>query len=267
MPTKVVLGAQWGDEGKAKVVDYLTLDADIVVRYQGGANAGHTVKVGDTTFVFHAIPSGILHPGKICAVGNGVVLDPEALIAEIEELAEGGISTEGRLFISQNTHLVMPYHKLLEQAAEARSGSEKIGTTGRGIGPCYRDKVERSHGIRVIDILDPDQLRQKLQAAITAKNEILSKIYGQPPLEAAPVIDTYTEYAERMRPYVADVSQLLNRNLDQGKTVLFEGAPGHALGHRPRHLPLRHFLQYHRWRCLYRHWGGADPHRRGHRCD
>lgn len=229
MPTKVVLGAQWGDEGKAKVVDYLTMGADLVVRYQGGANAGHTVKVGDTTFVFHMIPSGIMHPGTICVVGNGVVVDPEALLQEADELQTKGISTTGRLFISHHAHLVMPYHKLLDQLAEDGRGSDKIGTTGRGIGPCYRDKVERGQGVRVVDMLDPEHLRQKLRAAIAAKNELLRRLYDHAPLEEAPIIEAYLGYAERLRPYIADTSLLLNEALDQGKTVLCEGAQGTLL--------------------------------------
>ena len=229
MPTKVVLGAQWGDEGKAKVVDYLTMGADLVVRYQGGANAGHTVKVGDTTFVFHMIPSGIMHPGTVCVVGNGVVVDPEALLQEADELQTKGISTAGRLFISHHAHLVMPYHKLLDQLAEVGRGSDKIGTTGRGIGPCYRDKVERGQGVRVVDMLDPEHLRQRLQVVIAAKNELLRRLYDHAPLEAAPIIESYLGYAERLRPYIADTSLLLNEALDQDKTVLCEGAQGTLL--------------------------------------
>ncbi len=229
MPTKVVLGAQWGDEGKAKVVDYLTMGADLVVRYQGGANAGHTVKVGNTTFVFHMIPSGIMHPGTICVVGNGVVVDPEALLQEADELQTKGISTAGRLFISHHAHLVMPYHKLLDQLAEDGRGSDKIGTTGRGIGPCYRDKVERGQGVRVVDMLDPEHLRQRLQVVIAAKNELLRRLYDHAPLDAAPIIEAYLGYAARLRPYIADTSLLLNEALDLGKTVLCEGAQGTLL--------------------------------------
>jgi adenylosuccinate synthase len=229
MPTTIVLGAQWGDEGKAKVVDYLTFKADVVVRYQGGANAGHTVKVGDSQFVFHLIPSGIMHPGKICMVGNGVVLDPEAALAEIDELAARGISCSGRLFISDSAHVVMPYHKVLDRAGEESQGSERIGTTGRGIGPCYRDKVERSHGIRVMDLLDPELLRDRAGAAVTAKNELLTRIYHQEPLDPAPIIAAYTGYGERLREFVADTALLLYRAIEDGKDVLFEGAQGTLL--------------------------------------
>jgi adenylosuccinate synthase len=229
MSTKIVLGAQWGDEGKAKVVDYLTLEADIVVRFQGGANAGHTVVVGDTEFVFHMIPSGIMHEDKICVVGNGVVVDPQALLNEVEELEGKGISCAGRLFISQSAHVVMPYHKELDKAGEESKDGVKIGTTGRGIGPTYRDKVERTYGVRVMDLLDADALRDKLRAAISAKNDILTKIYGLEALAAGPIIDAYTAYGERLRPYVRDTSLFLNEAIDTGRNLLFEGAQGTLL--------------------------------------
>ena len=229
MPTKIVLGAQWGDEGKAKIVDYLTIDADYVVRFQGGANAGHTVKVGDDTFIFHVIPAGILHEEKICVVGNGVVLDPEVLLAEVDELAERGVSTEGRLFISHSAHLVMPYHKALDKAHEEDQGSASIGTTLRGIGPAYRDKVERVAGFRVMDLLGPGSLAEKLKSKIEAKNRLLTRIYGVEPLDEQEIIEQYAAYAERLRPYAADTSVLLNQALDEGRTVLFEGAQGTLL--------------------------------------
>ena len=229
MPAKIVLGAQWGDEGKAKVVDYLTLDADIVVRFQGGANAGHTVKVGENTFVFHMIPSGIMHPDKICAIGNGVVVDPVALIAEMEELTGKGISIDGRLFISQSAHLVMPYHKALEKACEESQGSGRIGTTRRGIGPCYQDKVERTHGVRIMDLLDADYLREKLNSVVSAKNQILTRVYGGQTLDGDEIIDSYIRYGDRLKAYVTDTSVLLNKAIDAGKTVLFEGAQGTLL--------------------------------------
>ena len=229
MPAKIVLGAQWGDEGKAKVVDYLTSAADVVVRYQGGANAGHTVVTGDAEFIFHAIPSGIMHEGKICVVGNGVVVDPAVMLDEIAELETKGFSVADRFFLSQVAHVVMPYHKVLEKAGEESENSVAIGTTGRGIGPTYRDKVERSHGVRVMDLCDPARLRDKLRASICAKNEILTKVFGQEPLEAGPIIDAYIGYGEQLAPYVADTSLLLNQALDQGKTVLCEGAQGTLL--------------------------------------
>ena len=229
MPTKIVLGAQWGDEGKAKVVDYLTHGADIVVRFQGGANAGHTVQVGDTQFIFHLIPSGIMHPDKVCVVGNGVVLDPEGAIAEIEDLATKGISVDGRLFISQSAHVVMPYHKVLDHVGEESQGSSKLGTTGRGIGPAYRDKVERTHGVRMMDLLDADFLRAKLADVIRDKNLILTRIYDREPLEAQEIIDAAIGYGERLRPFVTDTSLLLNQAIDADRLILFEGAQGALL--------------------------------------
>ncbi|MEW6753178.1 MAG: adenylosuccinate synthase [Candidatus Latescibacterota bacterium] len=229
MRTRIVLGAQWGDEGKAKVVDYLTQEADVVVRYQGGANAGHTVRVGDTQFVFHLIPSGIMHPQKTCVVGNGVVLDPEAALAEIDELEARGIHVDGRLFISQCAHVVMPYHKLLDRMGEESQGAGRIGTTGRGIGPCYRDKVERVHGLRVMDLLEGEALRARLTAIVEAKNEVVTRIYGGEALDPRGIADTVLAQAERLRPFVADTSLLLNRAIDAGKSVLFEGAQGTLL--------------------------------------
>ncbi|NKB65905.1 MAG: adenylosuccinate synthase [Candidatus Latescibacteria bacterium] len=229
MPAKIVLGAQWGDEGKAKVVDYLTQEADVVVRFQGGANAGHTVKVGDAKFVFHVIPAGILQEGKKCAIGNGVVLDPQALLDEIDELAERDISTAGRLLLSQSAHLVMPYHIALEKAQEERQRDGAIGTTLRGIGPCYRDKIERLHGLRAMDLLRPDALGDKVRAGTAAKNEILTKIYAQDPLDPEQILDQYLGYAERLGDYIGDTSLFLNQALDQDQTVLFEGAQGTLL--------------------------------------
>ncbi len=229
MATKIALGAQWGDEGKAKVVDYLTLDSDIVVRYQGGANAGHTVKVGDLEFVFHMIPSGIMHPDKVCVIGNGVVVDPQALLEEIDDLLSKGFSCDGRLMVSQSAHLVLPYHKVLDRAGEESKEGVTIGTTGRGIGPAYRDKVERTHGIRVLDLLDERKLANKLKAAVEAKNQIIEKIYNLKPLELNPILDLYSSYADRLKPFVCDISVFLNDAIDSGKNVLFEGAQGTLL--------------------------------------
>ena len=229
MATKIALGAQWGDEGKAKVVDYLTLDSDIVVRYQGGANAGHTVKVGDLEFVFHMIPSGIMHSDKVCVIGNGVVVDPQALLEEIDDLLLKGFSCDGRLMVSQSAHLVLPYHKVLDRAGEESKEGVTIGTTGRGIGPAYRDKVERTHGIRVLDLLDERKLANKLKAAVEAKNQIIEKIYNLKPLELNPILDLYSSYADRLKPFVCDISVFLNDAIDSGKNVLFEGAQGTLL--------------------------------------
>ena len=229
MATKIALGAQWGDEGKAKVVDYLTLDSDIVVRYQGGANAGHTVKVGDLEFVFHMIPSGIMHSDKVCVIGNGVVVDPQALLEEIDDLLLKGFSCDGRLMVSQSAHLVLPYHKVLDRAGEESKEGVTIGTTGRGIGPAYRDKVERTHGIRVLDLLDKRKLANKLKAAVEAKNQIIERIYNLKPLELNPILDLYSSYADRLKPFVCDISVFLNDAIDSGKNVLFEGAQGTLL--------------------------------------
>ncbi|HJP33930.1 MAG: adenylosuccinate synthase [Candidatus Latescibacteria bacterium] len=229
MPTKVVLGAQWGDEGKAKIVDYLAAQAEVVVRFQGGANAGHTVIVDGETHIFHALPVGVLNEGTTCVVANGVVLDPEALFAELDELAERGQAVApGQLYVSSCAHVVMPYHKALDRASEARLGSGAIGTTARGIGPTYRDKVDRSHAFRVMDLLDAD-LRDRLRAAVQSKNEILTRIYETEPLDVEPILHETLRYAERLRPFVTDTSVYLNQALDEGKTVLFEGAQGALL--------------------------------------
>jgi adenylosuccinate synthase len=230
MPATIVLGAQWGDEGKAKIVDFLGAEAEIVVRFQGGANAGHTVKVGDQTYIFHALPVGGINPNTQCIVGNGVVLDLEAFFEELDDLIARGLDMgEGRVFVSNCAHVVMPYHKALDQAAEASKGSAAIGTTGRGIGPAYRDKIDRSHGMRVMDLMDTDRLRDRLDAALAEKNQLLTQIYGAAPLDAEEIAQEYLAYAERLRPLVTDTSVLLNKALDEGKRVLFEGAQGTLL--------------------------------------
>lgn len=229
MSVRIVLGAQWGDEGKAKIVDYLTTDAAVVVRFQGGANAGHTIKVGDLEFVFHLIPAGIVHPEKTCVIGNGVVLEPAALFQELDELGEKGISTEGRLFISERTHIVMPYHKAIEKANEEKIGDGAIGTTLRGIGPAYYDKINRSTGIRVMDAINSDILSAKVRTNLAEKNEILAKIYGAEPLPEGPIIEEYVAYGERIRDYVIDTSVYLNEAIEAGKGVLFEGSQGTLL--------------------------------------
>ncbi len=229
MSVRIVLGAQWGDEGKAKIVDFLTSDADVVVRYQGGANAGHTIKAGDLEFVFHLIPAGIVHPEKSCVIGNGVVLEPEALFAEIDELKEKGVTTEGRLFVSERAHLVLPYHKAVERASEEKIGEGAIGTTLRGIGPTYNDKINRSSGIRVLDVIDADVLASKIRANLVEKNEILTKLYGVEPLEETPIIEAYVAYGERIRPYIVDTSVYLNEQIKRGKGILFEGSQGTLL--------------------------------------
>ena len=228
MSVKIVVGSQWGDEAKAKIVDYLAVDADYVVRFQGGANAGHTVIVNGNEFIFHLIPAGIIYPDKICIIGNGIVLDPTALMDEIEELRKRGIEVDGRLFISQKAHLVMPYHKLLDQAVEKYKGKNSIGTTGRGIGPAYRDKAARV-GIRIIDLLNRDVFASKLENNIREANEVLTKIYGYDPLNIDEIVEAYIEFDRKIDPYVKDISILLNSAVKAGKHILFEGAQGTLL--------------------------------------
>lgn len=229
MSVRIVLGAQWGDEGKAKIVDYLTTDADVVVRYQGGANAGHTIKVGDLEFVFHLIPAGIVHQEKSCVVGNGVVLDPVALFEEVDDLQNRGISVDGRLFVSDRAHLVLPYHKAVEQASEKKIGDSAIGTTLRGIGPTYQDKINRSSGIRVGDLLDSEALPEKIRANVRAKNELLEKVYGVEGLEEVQLIEEYMAIGERLKPFITDTSVYLDDAIKAGKGVLFEGSQGTLL--------------------------------------
>lgn len=222
---RVVVGAQWGDEGKAKVVDYLTEEADYVVRFQGGANAGHTVEVGDQKFVFHLLPSGLMHAGKTCVIGNGVVLDPAQLLIEIDDVLTKGIDATGRLWLSEAAQVVLPTHKLLDQLKEEAAGKHAIGTTGRGIGPAYYDKVARV-GVRVGDLLEDDLLRARLEKAIAAHNEVITKIYGGKPVEVEPVHAEYRAYGEKLRPYVADCVALLAGAIKADKGLLFEGAQG-----------------------------------------
>ncbi len=228
MPNRVIVGAQWGDEGKAKVVDYLTGEADYVIRFQGGANAGHTVEVGDEKFVFHLLPSGLMRPGTTCVIGNGVVLDPEQVLKEIGDVRAKGIDADGRLWLSEAAHVVLPTHKLLDQLKEKAAGKHAIGTTGRGIGPAYHDKVSRV-GVRVGDLLEDDQLRARLEKALAAHNEIITKIYGGTAVDVDPVHAQYRAFGESLRPYVADCVALLGQALKENKGLLFEGAQGTIL--------------------------------------
>ncbi|MGE4159504.1 MAG: adenylosuccinate synthase [Planctomycetota bacterium] len=222
-----VVGLQWGDEGKGKIVDLLTSRFDIVARYQGGSNAGHTV-VADKKYVLHLIPSGILHPACSCVIGNGVVIDPEPFLAEVDTLSKSGIDVGGRLWLSDRAHLVMPWHKVIDKALEASMGSKAIGTTGRGIGPCYTDKVSRS-GIRVGDLMAPDLFRRRVREVLEAKNQLLVKIHGCEPLDPEAIIRDYLVWGERIRPYVLDTIQYLHTAVEQGKSILFEGAQGSLL--------------------------------------
>ncbi len=227
VPATVIVGAQWGDEGKGKIVDLLAADSDLVCRYQGGPNAGHTIVVGDETYKIRAIPSGII-TGKQCAIGAGCVVDPQVLIEEIDDLESRGHETAGLLFVSGNAHLIMPWHVALDGARERRLGKLEIGTTRRGIGPAYADKATRI-GIRVQDLLDPKILLQKIETALTEKNVWLEKVYGIEPVALETVDERYEQYAQRLRPYVADTSLLVDRALRDGKQVLFEGAQGTLL--------------------------------------
>lgn len=226
MSIAVVVGSQWGDEGKGKIVDLLSERYDIVVRYQGGANAGHTVQVGDKQFILHLIPSGILWENVKCVIGNGVVIDPKALLDEIKFLENLGINIKGRLFISQNAHLIMPYHKLLDSINE--SGSSKIGTTGRGIGPCYIDKYARK-GIKIVDLLDKKDLEQKIKTNIEEKNILLKKLYDHEELKVDEIIKEYLEFDDAIDQYITDVPSYLNNELNNGKSILLEGAQGTML--------------------------------------
>ena len=227
MPATVIVGAQWGDEGKGKIVDLLAQDSDLVCRYQGGPNAGHTVVVGDETYKIRQIPTGII-AGKRCAIGAGCVVDPGVLISELDDLESRGHETLGLLFVSGNAHLVMPWHVALDGARERRLGRLQIGTTRRGIGPAYADKATRI-GIRVQDLLDSKILRQKLELAVTEKNVWLERVYDLEPFDVEGVVSTHLRFAERLAPYVADTSLLVDRTLRAGERVLFEGAQGTLL--------------------------------------
>lgn len=226
MANVVVIGTQWGDEGKGKVVDLLTEKADYVARFQGGNNAGHTLVVKGEKFIFHLVPSGILHPGKVCMIGNGVVIDPGVLIHELDRLEEHGIKvTPKELVISRCAHLIMPYHRALDLARETKKGKTKIGTTGRGIGPCYEDKVCRS-GIRVHDLFDAKALRSKLERNLEETNFMLLHFFGEKPLDALAIEEEYLAYGKRLAPYADNVSERLHEADKKGRNILFEGAQG-----------------------------------------
>jgi adenylosuccinate synthase len=222
----VIVGAQWGDEGKGKIVDLLAQHSDVVCRYQGGPNAGHTIVVGDETFKIRAIPSGVI-TGTTCVIGAGCVVDPQVLLGEIDELESRGVSTSD-VHVSGEAHLIMPWHVAIDGASERRLGKLQIGTTRRGIGPAYADKALRL-GIRVQDLLDPKILRQKIEVALAEKNLWLERVYGEEPLELEELAERLEGYAQRLRPYVADTSLLVDRALKDGKAVLFEGGQGTLL--------------------------------------
>jgi adenylosuccinate synthase len=223
----IVIGAQWGDEGKGKITDLLSRSADVVVRSQGGVNAGHTVVVAGQTFKLHLIPSGILYPNTECIIGSGTVIDPQVLIEEIEQLKALGVTVDN-LHISQTAHITMPYHRKIDQASEESRGEYKIGTTGRGIGPTYADKSERT-GIRVLDLMNSEHLRKQLGWTINYKNVILEKLYNLPPLDPEKVIEEYLKYAEYLKPFVIDSSLKIYEAVQEKKNILFEGAQGTLL--------------------------------------
>jgi adenylosuccinate synthase len=227
MATTILVGAQWGDEGKGKIIDVLAEQADLVVRYQGGNNAGHTVEVGEHRYVLHLVPSGILHPGKISVIGNGVVVDPVALVEEVEHLRKRGIGIDGNLFVSETAHLVFPYHRLLDELREVQNGKRKIGTTKRGIGPAYADKVART-GLRVVDLLSAERFSGKLRRKVRENNEVF-RAFGAEPLSFAVMDREYRGCGRKLRPFITDTVTMLNRALREGKNILFEGAQGTLL--------------------------------------
>ncbi|MFH1269439.1 MAG: adenylosuccinate synthase [Candidatus Omnitrophota bacterium] len=220
----VIVGTQWGDEGKGKIIDILSRKVDYIVRYQGGSNAGHTVVTEGREYVFHLMPSGILHKNKICCIGNGVVVEPEALIKEIRDLSSSGISIDRRLKISALVHLILPYHKVLDRLRETKR-SHKIGTTGRGIGPCYADKISRC-GIRMVDLLNPGVFKEKLKDNLKEKNEIFEKVYGHAGFSFGSIYRDYLGYGKFLSKYICNVSELLNKATRDKKDILFEGAQG-----------------------------------------
>lgn len=226
MACVVIVGSQWGDEGKGKIVDLFTEKVDGIVRFQGGNNAGHTLVVGGEKFILHLIPSGVLHPGKTCFVGNGVVVDPGVLLTEIDRFGERGVAVgPDKLRLSERAHLIMPYHNALDLAREKAKGGKAIGTTGRGIGPCYEDKVSRV-GVRAVDLLEPQVLRAKIEANVAEKNFWLTQYFKEEPLSAEVVYEQCLQYGRRLAPYICDVALELDAMLGQGKSLLFEGAQG-----------------------------------------
>jgi len=224
-----VIGLQWGDEGKGKIVDILSHSYDCVARYQGGHNAGHTVSVGNQRHILHLIPSGIFHPDVKCVIGSGVVLDPLAFIEETEAIGQAvGVSVDGRLFVSNRCHLILPYHRLVEVATEKILGERRIGTTSRGIGPAYEDKMAR-RGLRVCDLISPETLAQKIRVQVTEKNRTLEALKYPETIDPEPICDSYTRYGEKIKPFVVDTSVMLNEMIRTGKSILFEGAQGTLL--------------------------------------
>lgn len=227
MAVRVVVGTQWGDEGKGKYIDMLAEQSDIIVRFSGGNNAGHTIVANGVKYALHLIPSGILHTNKTCIIGNGVVVDPAVLLQEMKGLNERGVTTD-HLLISDRAHLIMPYHRELDELQEKFRGNDSIGTTKRGIGPCYADKIERS-GIRMCDLIDENEFIKKVKLNLQLKNLIIEKVYGGKPFEAEPIIKEYLGYAEQLKKYITDTTAILADGIDQGKNILFEGAQANFL--------------------------------------
>ncbi len=228
MSVRIVVGAQWGDEGKGKIVDLLSREANYVIRYQGGANAGHTIKFDDQEMVLHLIPSGIFHPDSQCIIGNGVVVDPEALTDEIDALKEMEVDLTDRLHVSETAHVILPYHKLLDEAREKMRGEDAIGTTGRGIGPAYVDKVARS-GIRMVDLLDKKNLKEKIESNLEEVNATLECIYNEEPLEVDDIYEPLARQSDRLAPFIKNTSHLLHQAVNRGENILLEGAQGSLL--------------------------------------
>ncbi len=226
--TVLLVGLQWGDEGKGKVIDALSARFDLVIRFQGGANAGHTIHIGEEEFILRLVPSGILRPQTLCIIGNGVVVDPAALVAEIAALRRRGVHVGDNLVISDRAHVVMPYHKALDEAVEKARGDARLGTTKNGIGPCYADKASRC-GIRFAEMMEPDVFRAQLLAQMEVKNRILEKVYGAEPLDAEAIHEEYCGYAEKLRPHVQDTVPLIHQALNDGRSILLEGAQGSML--------------------------------------
>jgi adenylosuccinate synthase len=222
MAVRVVVGTQWGDEGKGKYIDMLAKESDLVVRFSGGNNAGHTIVADGVKYALHLIPSGILHKGRTCIIGNGVVVDPAVLLKEMEDLSQRGISTE-KLLISDRAHVIMPYHKLLDELQEGQRGTANLGTTKRGIGPAYADKTERC-GIRMCDFIDPEQFAAKVNENLVIKNQIIEKVYGGKGFSADSIIEEYSGYVKLLKKHVTDVNSIISDAIEEGKNILFEGA-------------------------------------------
>ena len=228
MTNTCVIGLQWGDEGKGKIIDILAKDYDIIVRYQGGGNAGHTLIIDDEKFIFHLIPSGILHPDKKCVIGNGIVFDPRLFLDEVAGLSKRNISVNGNLFVSDRAHVVFPYHKKLDLLIEKQKGNSMIGTTGRGIGPCYTDKIARD-GIRVAELLHKEHFKEKLKKTVEEKNRLFVDLYKDEPVSWEEIYEEYCVYAEKISPFVCDTVDLMAKAIEDNKKILFEGAQGALL--------------------------------------